>query len=152
MIEIIFDYRKISYIFCIYQFVIVNLNLFYSPSNLIFLLWFQFLIISFGKKIFCHSFVCLISFPEAFIIQPVQRQLFKQHRKIKRKRIAYSLQFKVFLTPVFFSHHFFLSFSHLKQLLLLNRTVLIKASLRFHQLSSVFLFFKPMLYSPPLNS
>lgn len=36
MIEIIFGYRKISYIFfCIYQLVIVNLNLFYSPHNLI---------------------------------------------------------------------------------------------------------------------
>lgn len=77
MIEIIFDYRKISYIFCIYQFVIVNLNLFYSPSNLIFLLWFQFLIISFGKK-YLLSLICMSHFFSRSIHHPTSTEIVVQ--------------------------------------------------------------------------
>lgn len=125
--------QKNKLLFCIYQFVIVNLNLFYSPHNLILSFMVSIPDYFFWKKIYCHSFVGLISFPKAFItIQAVQRQLFKLHRKIKRERIAYSLQLKVFLTSVPFACHFLLCFSHLKQLLPLNQTVLIMASLRLH--------------------
>lgn len=133
--------------------MIVNLNLFYSPHNLI--LSFMVSIPDYffrEKKIYCHSFVCLISFPEAFItIQPVQTVVLTTQENQEGKNCLFTVV-KGIPHPVPFACHFLLCFSHLKQLLPLNQTVLIKVSRRLHYLSSVFLFFKPKVYSPPLNS
>lgn len=81
-----------------------NLNPLYSPSNLIFLLWFQFLMIS-SFLIYPHLYVCSLFFPGSIHHLTSSEMVVKtmQRSQGARKCLFTAVKRKLFSSSLFFS-------------------------------------------------